>query len=39
VIAFEANAEGTRVLAAMKVVPDGPACRSRPHAVMGLPLR
>ncbi|MER5322936.1 Tn3 family transposase [Streptosporangium roseum] len=39
VIAFEANAEGRRVLAAMQRLPDALAYRSRHHPVTVLPLR
>ncbi|MEV1005499.1 Tn3 family transposase [Nonomuraea sp. NPDC050202] len=39
VIAFEANAEGARVLAAMKALPDALAYRSRHHPVTVLPVR
>ncbi|MFI7136004.1 hypothetical protein ACIBQ1_60895 [Nonomuraea sp. NPDC050153] len=39
VIAFEANAEGARVLAAMQALPDAPAYRSRHHPVTVLLLR
>ncbi|MER6515165.1 hypothetical protein ABT158_50795 [Nonomuraea sp. NPDC001636] len=38
-IAFEANAEGARVLAAMQALPDVLAYRSRHHPVTVLPLR